>query len=101
MSDLRGRAAVVTGVSRRNGIGFAVAQRLLAAGTEVLIHSWAADDENPDSGGLEAVLTELQQVGRPVAHVEADFGDPESRRRSSAQRTRPSVMSTSSSSTTP
>jgi 3-oxoacyl-[acyl-carrier protein] reductase len=78
MSDLHGRAAVVTGVSRRNGIGFAVAQRLLAAGAEVLIHAWAAGDANPDPGGLQAVLTELEPVGNPVAHVEADFADPES-----------------------
>ena len=78
MNDLRGRAAVVTGVSRRNGIGFAVANRLLAADCGVLIHSWAGGDENPDPGGLEAVLSELQHAGNPVAHVEADFADPES-----------------------
>ncbi|MGH3017068.1 MAG: SDR family oxidoreductase [Gaiellaceae bacterium] len=70
------RAAVVTGVSRRNGIGFAVARRLLAAGNGVLIHSWAAGDENPNPGGLPAVLAELEQAGGPVAHVEADFTDP-------------------------
>ena len=71
------RAAVVTGVSRRNGIGFAVARRLLEAGNGVLVHSWAAEDESPDPGGLEAVLAELDQVGGPVAHAEADFEDPE------------------------
>jgi 3-oxoacyl-[acyl-carrier protein] reductase len=37
-----GRVAVVTGVSRRAGIGFAIAQRLLAEGASVLIHSWSA-----------------------------------------------------------
>ena len=47
-----------------------------AAGNGVLIHSWAAEDENPDPGGLEAVLAELEQAGGPVAHVEADFTDP-------------------------
>lgn len=70
------RSAVVTGVSRRNGIGFAVARRLLAAGNGVLVHSWAGGDENPDPGGLPAVLAELEQAGGPVAHVEADFTDP-------------------------
>ncbi len=69
------RSAVVTGVSRRNGIGFAVARRLLEAGNGVLVHSWAAGDENPDPGGMEDVLAELEQVGGPVAHVEADFTD--------------------------
>jgi 3-oxoacyl-[acyl-carrier protein] reductase len=72
------RAAVVTGVSRRNGIGFAIARRLLEAGNGVLVHSWAATDENPDPGGLEAVLAELEQAGGPVAHVEADFAEPDS-----------------------
>ena len=66
----------MTGVSRRNGIGFAVARRLLAAGNGILIHSWAAGDENPDPGGLPAVLAELEQAGGPVAHAEADFTDP-------------------------
>jgi NAD(P)-dependent dehydrogenase (short-subunit alcohol dehydrogenase family) len=70
------RSAVVTGVSRRNGIGFAVARRLLAAGNGVLIHSWAAEDDNPDPGGLAAVLAELEQTGGPVTHVEADFTEP-------------------------
>jgi 3-oxoacyl-[acyl-carrier protein] reductase len=48
------------------------------AGNGVLIHSWAAGDESPDPDGLPAVLAELEQVGSPVAHVEADFVDPES-----------------------
>jgi 3-oxoacyl-[acyl-carrier protein] reductase len=78
VNDLRGCAAVVTGVSRRNGIGFAVASRLLTAGSGVLIHSWAGGDENPDPGGVEAVLADLEQVGSPVAQFEADFADPQS-----------------------
>jgi 3-oxoacyl-[acyl-carrier protein] reductase len=68
---------VVTGVSRRNGIGFAVARRLLEAGHGVLVQSWAVEDETPGPGGLEAVLAELEDAGGPVAHVEADFDDPE------------------------
>jgi 3-oxoacyl-[acyl-carrier protein] reductase len=70
------RAAVITGVSRRNGIGFAVARRLLEAGNGVLVHSWAAGDESPDPGGIETVLAELEEAGGPVAHIEADFTDP-------------------------
>ena len=68
---------MVTGVSRRNGIGFAVARRLLASGNGVLVRdSWSAGDESPDEGGLAAVLAELEHAGGPVAHVEADFTDP-------------------------
>jgi 3-oxoacyl-[acyl-carrier protein] reductase len=47
----RGRVAVVTGV-RPGGIGFAVAQRLLRDGLEVLVHSYPDGDE--DLGDAEA-----------------------------------------------
>lgn len=74
-----GRVAVVTGVSRRAGIGFAIARRLLADGASVLVHSWAAHDAGQpwgaDPGGVDAVLDELRAAG-PVAHVEVDLADP-------------------------
>jgi 3-oxoacyl-[acyl-carrier protein] reductase len=77
---LTGRAAIVTGVSRQTGIGFAIARRLLADGASVLTHSWAAHDvEQPwgaDPGGIEAVLTALGGPSPRLAHIEADFVDP-------------------------
>lgn len=73
------RVAVVTGVSRRQGIGFAVARRLLADGLSVLIHSWSPHDaEQPwgaDAPG--AVVEELGGLGDRLAHVEADLGEPD------------------------
>jgi 3-oxoacyl-[acyl-carrier protein] reductase len=78
---LTGRVAVVTGVSRRAGIGFAIAQRLLAAGASVLVHSWSAHDAaqpwGADPGGIEALLEELGGLGPRLAHIEADFSDPQ------------------------
>jgi 3-oxoacyl-[acyl-carrier protein] reductase len=71
------RIALVTGVSRRKGIGFAVARRLLEAGMGVVVHSWAAADDEPDPGGLPGVIAGLEEIGSPVAHVEADLADPE------------------------
>jgi NAD(P)-dependent dehydrogenase (short-subunit alcohol dehydrogenase family) len=56
------RVAVVSGVSRRTGIGFAIAQRLLAEGRNVLIHSWSAHDtENAgtDDGAMTRVIVDL------------------------------------------
>jgi 3-oxoacyl-[acyl-carrier protein] reductase len=74
------RVAVVTGVSRRAGIGFAIARQLLADGLSVMIHSWSAHDAaqswGSDAGGPEAVIEELGGLGPRLAHVEADFADP-------------------------
>lgn len=72
------RVAIVTGVSRRAGIGFAVARRLLAGGHRLLAHSWAPADEEAglaDPAGTEDVLAELRRAG-DVAHLAADLGDP-------------------------
>ncbi len=77
---LAGRVALVTGVSRRVGIGLAVARRLAGLGADLFVTSWTAHDrEQPwgaDPGGIEAVLAELRVVGR-VEHLEADFLDPD------------------------
>jgi 3-oxoacyl-[acyl-carrier protein] reductase len=77
--DLAGRVALVTGVSRRAGIGFAVARALLAAGADVLVHSWAPhDDGQPwgaDPEGVEGVLAALGGRGPRLDHVAADFAD--------------------------
>jgi len=78
---LAGRVALVTGVSRRIGIGFAVASRLGAMGAGLLVHSWAPHDaEQPwggDPGGLESVLADLRlSVPTRVEHVAADLADP-------------------------
>ena len=78
MEPLTGRVALVTGVSRRAGIGFAVARRLLELGAAVFAHSWRAHDEGQPWGAddLEAVVDELRAHGR-VEHLEADFAQPE------------------------
>jgi 3-oxoacyl-[acyl-carrier protein] reductase len=70
--SLSGRAAVVTGASRRNGIGFAVARRLSDVKARVLVHSWSRADAH-DGDELAATLAELG----PASHVEADFADPD------------------------
>jgi 3-oxoacyl-[acyl-carrier protein] reductase len=77
---LAGRAAVITGVSRRNSIGFAIARRLLSLGAGVFIQSWtphdAAQEWGADPVGMDGVIAELTAEGGRVAHAEADFADP-------------------------
>jgi NAD(P)-dependent dehydrogenase (short-subunit alcohol dehydrogenase family) len=79
VSKLDGRVAVVTGVSRRAGIGFAVARRLLAEGASVFCQSWSPHDaEQPwgsDSLGQDGVIQALAAPEGRMAHVELDLAE--------------------------
>ncbi len=61
---LRGRVALVTGVSRRTGIGFAIASRLAAAGASIFAHHYVPHDADrpwgADPGGIDLVVDELR-----------------------------------------
>jgi 3-oxoacyl-[acyl-carrier protein] reductase len=72
------RVAVVTGVGRRAGIGYAVARRLLESGAAVLTHAWTPYDVaswGEDPGEADAASAELMKLGR-VEHRQADFAEP-------------------------
>jgi len=81
MSDrpLAGRGALVTGVSRRAGIGYAIAARLQALGARVVIAGYAPHDDTQifgrEAGGVAGIAGELGVLG-----VEADFADPDAPR---------------------
>ncbi|MEU5881300.1 SDR family oxidoreductase [Spirillospora sp. NPDC047279] len=81
MGRFEGRVAVVTGVSRRAGIGFAIAQELLADGARVLVQSWTPHDAEMDWGedpaGIDGVIEALGGIGPRLRHVAADFSRPE------------------------
>jgi 3-oxoacyl-[acyl-carrier protein] reductase len=81
-----GKVALVTGVSRRAGIGFAIARRLLGDGASVLIQSWSPHDaeQQPwavDGGGVAAVVEELGGEGPRLRHVAVDLEEPDAPRR--------------------
>lgn len=83
---LAGRVALVTGVSRRVGIGYAIARRLAALGASVFAHHWAPHDADrpwgADQDGPEAVLAAIADVaqercGGRVDGCAADLADPQ------------------------
>ena len=83
-----GRTAVVTGVGRRVGIGFAIARRLAESGASVFIAQYAEHDRRQpwgaDPDGSDALLAELteravsanQRFGRLDVDL-AEAGAPE------------------------
>lgn len=79
-SPLNGRVALVTGVSRRIGIGYAIAKQLAGLGADLFLHSYAPYDEQQpwggDADGVEAIIHNLRLLGKQVVHAEADFLEP-------------------------
>lgn len=81
-STLQGRVAVVTGVSRRKGIGFAVASRLASAGASLFVQHWTPHDAEQPWGAddVEQVLAELEGRLAPGARLAAtslDLAEPD------------------------
>ena len=62
---LTGRGALVTGASRRAGIGYAIANRLEELGASVFRHGFSAHDEAQPWGAEPR-----------VDHLDADLADP-------------------------
>lgn len=81
---LAGRVAVVTGTSRRDGIGYAIARRLAAYGASLMVHHFRPHDEAQPWGGddVSAVLSGVQDAllgpGSRAADVSADMALPDS-----------------------
>lgn len=80
MSDrdqLQGRAALVTGVSRRQGIGAAICQALAQAGADICFTYWQAYDETMPWGaersGPQEIQQELESLGVRVFSLEVDL----------------------------
>jgi 3-oxoacyl-[acyl-carrier protein] reductase len=79
-APLRGRLALVTGVSRREGIGFAIARRLAELGAGIVVQGLPRHDQEQlgmsTEGAVESVLGELELLDPEVRFLEADFADP-------------------------
>ncbi len=70
-------AALVTGVTRRRGIGAAVARVLADGGHDLFLTGWQSyDRERPwgaDEGGVEALAAELRAAGARVEQLDCDL----------------------------
>jgi 3-oxoacyl-[acyl-carrier protein] reductase len=76
-SGLTGRTALVTGVSRRRGIGFAVAAKLAELGASVVVHHHTDHDaaHHGSVDDLDGLMEELRGHLRPGARFAAVPGD--------------------------
>lgn len=81
-TKLNGRIALVTGASRRQGIGAAICRALAADGAGVAFTHWNAFDSTMPWGGDEAgpaaLQKELLELGVRAEQLEVDLSDPES-----------------------
>jgi 3-oxoacyl-[acyl-carrier protein] reductase len=71
---------LVTGASRRAGIGYATCRRLAAYGASVFVHHYSPHDAGQPWGAddVEAVVAGVREVSTaPVAHGSADLADPD------------------------
>lgn len=79
---LAGRTAVVTGVSRRRGIGYAIASRLAAMGADLFVQHYRPHDEEQSWGAdrIEEVVAGLRRglaPGAALGEVSLDLGEPD------------------------
>jgi 3-oxoacyl-[acyl-carrier protein] reductase len=76
---LDGQIAILTGASRRQGIGAAICRALAAAGADVLFTHWRAYDramEYGDEDGPPALERELGTYGVRAVGLEVDLSGP-------------------------
>src|SRR5690242_6737661 len=77
---LRGRIALVTGATRRRGIGAAVCRALADEGADVAFTHWRAYDRRFPWAGADdepaQLEAELREQGARALAIEADLADP-------------------------
>lgn len=75
------RIALVTGASRRIGIGMAICRALASYGVDIAFTTWTRyDGEMPwgvDSDAPAVLEAEIREIGVRCTHLEADLSQPE------------------------
>src|SRR3954454_4286383 len=79
--DLHGRVAIVTGASRRRGIGAAICRALAEQGADIFFTHWGrydvAMDLAEDGDGPDGLRATLLALGVRCTDLEVDLADPE------------------------
>lgn len=84
MKNLEGKVAIVTGVSRKKGIGFAIARALAQKGADIFLTYYRPYDaeihneDNPEE--VEDLVAEIKKEGVQVDALEIDLALPENLR---------------------
>ncbi len=80
--SLQSKVALVTGVGRKAGIGFAICRELAKSGADIFFTYWHPYDEktHPESTKreVEEITAELEQFGIRVKSKEIELADPQS-----------------------
>lgn len=75
--ELNGKRVLITGVSRRRGIGFGIAQSLVASGAKVFLHHYSPhDDQQPwGSEPIAAIIDDLESAhpGSVIGNASVDL----------------------------
>ena len=79
--DLKGKNVIVTGASRRAGIGAAICHAFAAQGSNVFFTAYSSYDAQmawgADEGGADELLAELWAAGVKAAKLEVDLSTPD------------------------
>lgn len=80
-SELAGKVALITGASRRTGIGAAIAEELALAGARLFLCSWSTYDRAqtwaPAADDTALLIRSLEKRGSEVAALELDLSAAE------------------------
>ena len=78
--SLKGKSAITTGVSRKKGIGTAIAKMIGSRGADLLLISWPQYDKSMpwgySDGELEETVREIKSFGVRCEVLEIDLSEP-------------------------